>query len=94
MGKVVGGGMDRAILSADHAPATFSLHSPQCRQHARPQPAESGTVRYLVETVLGCYRADFHRLKQQVIAFVAQNPTAPDTCVGQGECGQGYKTGG
>ena len=83
MGEIIGCGVDGTPLGTHHAPATFRLHSPQRRQHAWAKPAHSSARRYLIETVLGSYGTDFNRLKQQVIAFVAQSYEAPDVCVDQ-----------
>ena len=49
---------------------------------------------YLIEAVFGGYGTDLDRLKQQVMAFIAQSSEVPDSSVGQGvsahlhRCGQ------
>ena len=40
---------------------------------------------YLIEAVFGGYGTDLDRLKQQVMAFIAQSSEVPDISVGQGE---------
>ena len=51
---------------------------------------------YLIEAVFGGYGTDLNRLKQQVMAFIAQSSEVPDSSVGQGvsahlpRCGQSW----
>ena len=60
-----------AVFGTDHAPAAFSLHAAQGRDHAWSQPAQSGAVGYLVKSVFSGDRAHFYRFEQYIVSRIS-----------------------
>ena len=74
VGRVVGGGIDRAIFGVDHAPAAFGLDLAHGGERIGQEIAHAGAMRHLVEAVGRGDRPDPHRLEQDIVARIAQRP--------------------
>ncbi|GIS88679.1 MAG: hypothetical protein CM1200mP18_13890 [Gammaproteobacteria bacterium] len=59
-------------------PSRLRPSFPAVRLAYGAKPAKAGAMGYLIKTVFGGYRPNLNRLKQQIIAFVAQRLTAPN----------------
>ncbi|EKD59791.1 MAG: hypothetical protein ACD_54C01132G0003 [uncultured bacterium] len=63
--------MHFGLFGEDHAPSTFGLDTAHRRGGGRIAIARTVAVWHLIKPVLGGQRADFLRLKQDVITGIA-----------------------
>ena len=66
----VAGRMDVCLFCTNNSPAAFRLHSAHGRHGTRIDAAHAVAMGHLEEAVLGGQRADFQRLKKDVVAWV------------------------
>jgi hypothetical protein len=71
--------MDFHLFGADNAPAPLGLDSTHRGVGARPHISHAIAVRDLKEAVLGHYRPDLNRLKEDVVARVTRQGGLPLT---------------
>ena len=75
--RVVGLGVDRAVLGADRRVAALGLHRPEVRLVEGLLGAEAVAVGDLVEAVLHRLRADLDRLEEDVVLRVTRHSRKP-----------------
>src|SRR4029077_18181763 len=86
IGLVVRGWVDRAVLGADHAPATFRFHTAHRRERAWQRMTHAAAVRHLIEAIRRGDRTEPYRLEEGLIArfgghFHARFHPAPSAAV-------------
>jgi hypothetical protein len=55
--------MNPYLLCADNAPASFGFYFSHCGKAVWTNISHSIAVGYLIKTIPGCNRSDFHRFK-------------------------------
>jgi hypothetical protein len=71
--RVIGLGVNRAVLGADPGPAALGLHAPVICLHAGLFRARADAVGDLVKAVLQRLGTDRDRLEQDVVLWVARH---------------------
>ena len=84
IGIIIGGRMNRAVLGADHGPATLGIYLPRPVERLRPRVSHAGAMRHLVETVLRRYRPDLHGFEEDVVPGVAFHGHSDTATAGNG----------
>ena len=65
--------VDFHFLGRNYRPAAFRLHAAHCGQRTRVAMPHAVAMGYLIESVAGGDRSDFHRLEEDVVARIASH---------------------
>ena len=75
VGRIIRRGVHRAIFGIDDTPAALSFYFAQPGKNTGALRAAAGTMGHLVKSVFSSNRADFYRLKQDIITRITHGLT-------------------